>query len=243
MSDDSDSDYNPNEAEDVNEHEEETVQLTAIPTFRKNITSALFEEMQNEDKEFVQKVKAKTGLKSASASTSTAGGGGLSKSAKKKLSVLSSIFGGSQAAALVETAESKKRSRVDAEADIKSAAQEAARKVQRNMKVSETVKFAGQEISVQKTVMSTAQPVVAKPVSALDKVLDELKGPKVISTVTKSSIDWDNFKEKEGLEDDLAVAAKDGYLHRKDFLDRCDVRAFETERDLRIQNSSKSAPL
>jgi hypothetical protein len=44
----------------------------------------------------------------------------------------------------------------------------------------------------------------------LDKVLDTLKGPKSVSTIAKSSYDWENFKEKEGLEDALAVASKDG---------------------------------
>ena len=44
----------------------------------------------------------------------------------------------------------------------------------------------------------------------LDSVLDTLKGPKVVSTVAKSSVDWDNFKEEKGLDEDLSTAAKDG---------------------------------
>lgn len=44
----------------------------------------------------------------------------------------------------------------------------------------------------------------------LDKVLQQMKGPKAISTVTKSAIDWDQYKEKEGLSDDITAAAKDG---------------------------------
>eukprot|EP01035_Chromulina_nebulosa_P018523 gene18523-24241_t len=77
-----------------------------------------------------------------------------------------------------------------------------------------------------------------KPVNALDAVLDSIKGPKVISTITKSSIDWSNYKEKEGLEDELAVSAKDGYLTRKEFLERCDVRSYENEKTLRMDSSS-----
>lgn len=42
------------------------------------------------------------------------------------------------------------------------------------------------------------------------KILEDIKGPQAISTVTKSVHDWENFKEKEGLEDDLAGASKDG---------------------------------
>lgn len=46
--------------------------------------------------------------------------------------------------------------------------------------------------------------------SALDNVLDTIKGPKNVNTVAKSGLDWDTYKEKEGLEDDLAAAAKEG---------------------------------
>ena len=44
----------------------------------------------------------------------------------------------------------------------------------------------------------------------LDQVLDILKGPKTVSTITKSSVDWNNFKESSGLESDLANASKEG---------------------------------
>ena len=46
--------------------------------------------------------------------------------------------------------------------------------------------------------------------SSIDKALEALKGPKAITTMSKSSVDWENFKEKEGLEDELALAAKNG---------------------------------
>jgi len=53
---------------------------------------------------------------------------------------------------------------------------------------------------------------VSKPAvkRGLDDVLDTMKGPRVVSTVDKSSMDWTNFKEQEGLEDTLATAAKEG---------------------------------
>lgn len=44
----------------------------------------------------------------------------------------------------------------------------------------------------------------------IDQVLDTIKGPKAVSTVAKSSMDWDVYKEKEGLDEDLSAAAKDG---------------------------------
>jgi hypothetical protein len=37
-----------------------------------------------------------------------------------------------------------------------------------------------------------------------------MNGPKAVSTIAKSSLDWDQYKEQEGLEDELAVAAKEG---------------------------------
>jgi hypothetical protein len=46
--------------------------------------------------------------------------------------------------------------------------------------------------------------------SALDSVLDSIKGPKTVSTVAKSNFDWETYKEKEGLEDELSAATKEG---------------------------------
>lgn len=43
--------------------------------------------------------------------------------------------------------------------------------------------------------------------SAIDKALEALKGPKAVSTVQKSAVDWDNFKEKEGIADEVSQAA------------------------------------
>ena len=89
-----------------------------------------------------------------------------------------------------------------------------------------------------------------------------------MNTVVKSSIDWDNFKEKEGLEDELLSAQKEGYvlvvifdicfpvhkfttsvrffpiryLTRKDFLDRVDYRKFEIERDERMKARATNMP-
>jgi len=69
----------------------------------------------------------------------------------------------------------------------------------------------------------------------LDSVLSTIKGPKAITTVTKSAFDWQSHKAKEGLEDDLQQASKGGgYLGRSDFLQRVDVRTYEKERDERM---------
>jgi hypothetical protein len=94
---------------------------------------------------------------------------------------------------------------------------------------------------VQRTVQSSSSSSSNKSVvkgSSLDQALNAIKGPKVVSTVAKSSYDWDTFKVEEGLEDDLSVAAKDGYLTRKDFLNRCDTRKFEIEKEERQRNAT-----
>ncbi len=44
----------------------------------------------------------------------------------------------------------------------------------------------------------------------LDELIETLKGPKTISTVTKSSMDWSTYKEEEGLQDTLQAASKEG---------------------------------
>ena len=130
-------------------------------------------------------------------------------------------------------------------------------KVARKTMVTETRKFAGQEITIEKSEMAVkdqfadddekardAEGRLGKGSSdgggsgALDSVLDTIKGPKAISTVTKSAFDWQSHKAKEGLDDELAPAAKDGYLAKQDFLVRVDHRTYEKERDERLRQQT-----
>ena len=48
--------------------------------------------------------------------------------------------------------------------------------------------------------------------------------------MTKSSHDWESYKGKSGMQDDLEQAARDGFLAKKEFLERVDVRQFEAEK-------------
>lgn len=66
--------------------------------------------------------------------------------------------------------------------------------------------------------------------SGVDQVLASFDGPKKVSTIEKSSLDWDKFKETEGLEDELHLYTKDGYLEKQDFLTRVDHKQFELEK-------------
>ncbi|XP_041048485.1 craniofacial development protein 1 [Carcharodon carcharias] len=75
--------------------------------------------------------------------------------------------------------------------------------------------------------------------SAIGNILGKIGGKKQkMSTLEKSKIDWEAFKEKEGIGDELAIynRGKEGYIERKAFLDRVDHRQFELERDIRLSN-------
>mmetsp|Transcript_19718 Transcript_19718/g.30403 ORF Transcript_19718/g.30403 Transcript_19718/m.30403 type:complete len:269 (+) Transcript_19718:151-957(+) len=110
--------------------------------------------------------------------------------------------------------------------------------------ITEVKRFAGKDITVQKVVdpassskmatAATATEIKEKqdPKKGIDHVLDQLNGPAKLTTVAKTSSDWDTFKEKEGVEEELEKKAqgKDAYLVKKDFLDRVDQRRFEHEK-------------
>ena len=50
---------------------------------------------------------------------------------------------------------------------------------------------------------------------------------KNISTMQKTSLEWDTFKSKQGIGDELERYTKNGYLAKQDFLGRVDLRQFE----------------
>jgi len=77
--------------------------------------------------------------------------------------------------------------------------------------------------------------------NALDMLVSGLKGKKGITTVEKSSYDWENFKEAKGLEEELKDATKDGYVEKQDFLTRVDVRRFEIEKEDRERKRAVEA--
>ncbi|CAN0406329.1 unnamed protein product [Phaeothamnion confervicola] len=186
------------------------------------------------------------------------------KNLRKAERVLAEIFGKKDAAAIIGRGKCKGKGRAGgpprtappsvalaATAAAAAAAVAAARKPQK-VEVTETKKFAGREVALtrkvaegsaeHKRLAAAAAAAATKPAAAIDRVLQQLDVPKAITTVEKSSVDWENFKEKEGLDEELAKVTKDGagYLHRQDFLQRVDVRQFEKERDVRLA-SAKSA--
>ncbi|CAM9711272.1 unnamed protein product [Lampetra planeri] len=78
--------------------------------------------------------------------------------------------------------------------------------------------------------------------AGLSAVLGQIGGKKTkMSTLEKSKMDWDQFKEGEGISDELAThnRGKAGYIERQAFLDRVDHRTFEIEKSIRLTKSKR----
>ncbi|XP_061629438.1 craniofacial development protein 1 isoform X2 [Phyllopteryx taeniolatus] len=94
--------------------------------------------------------------------------------------------------------------------------------------------FAGEEISVS----SSKRP------AGMSGLLSRIGGKKQrISTLEKSKMDWDAFKYEEGITEELAIhnRGRDGYVERKNFLERVDHRQFEMEKEVRLKNMKHSS--
>ncbi|CAM9342820.1 unnamed protein product [Chrysoparadoxa australica] len=229
---DSDSDFAPDANED--NEEEDVVEKDSglgggIKGFKRDKINSLWDEMNSADQ-----------VELAAKSAAKAGAGKGKKAKKKKLvskkagKVLEGIFGKGAAKSLVAKASASK-ARADEMGPV------GAFKAPKQVEITEVKKFAGREIAVtRKVVEGSAEEAAAKAKESkkkqggLDGVLAAMNAPKAISTVDKSSMDWDKFKQEEGLEGELALVTKGGgYLNKQDFLLRCDNRQFEQERDAR----------
>jgi len=103
------------------------------------------------------------------------------------------------------------------------------------IRIEETYDFAGESIKVTKEVdISEIKKRKASQSNAMENVLQQLKKKK-LTTKEKSAIDWEQFKKKEGIEDELKQAAKTGFLEKQAFLQRSDFRQYEKERDVRLK--------
>ncbi|XP_048461830.1 craniofacial development protein 1 isoform X6 [Rhincodon typus] len=95
------------------------------------------------------------------------------------------------------------------------------------------------KVTITKVFDFAGEKIKVKRQSGLGSILGKIGGKKQkLSTLEKSKIDWEAFKEKEGIGDELAIynRGKEGYIERKAFLDRVDHRQFELERDIRLSN-------
>lgn len=78
-------------------------------------------------------------------------------------------------------------------------------------------------------------------VSGAQKLLEAINDKGKVSTIAKTSADWDQFKEKSGLGDHLEEQATSNkaYLNKQDFLERVDHRTFEVEKKERDRERHK----
>ncbi|XP_041852320.1 craniofacial development protein 1 isoform X2 [Melanotaenia boesemani] len=82
----------------------------------------------------------------------------------------------------------------------------------------------------------------AKRPAGMSSILSRIGGKKQkISTLEKSKMDWDTFKSEEGITEELAIhnRGKEGYVERKNFLERVDHRQFELEKAVRLSNMKR----
>lgn len=86
---------------------------------------------------------------------------------------------------------------------------------------------------------SSPAPSSGKRAAGLSGILGRIGGKKQkISTLEKSKMDWDAFKSEEGIGEELAIhnRGREGYVERKNFLERVDHRQFELEKAVRLSN-------
>ncbi|XP_062607201.1 craniofacial development protein 1-like [Saccostrea cucullata] len=83
--------------------------------------------------------------------------------------------------------------------------------------------------------------VLGKKPGGLGSVLNKIGKKDKISTLEKSKLDWDSFKQEKGISEELQThnRGKDGYIERMQFLNRADQRQFEIEKNIRLGLSSK----
>ena len=116
--------------------------------------------------------------------------------------------------------------------------------------VKEVVKFANQVTEITRTVEAGTEAANSRnnndkinnknnKVNALDMIIDGLKGPNTVSTVEKTSFDWENYKNEHGITEDVEKYTKNGYLTKQDFLNRVDLRQFEMEKKERERQRTK----
>jgi len=124
--------------------------------------------------------------------------------------------------------------------------------------VEETVRFGGEKVTVSRFVdKSSAEAASAAAASSsgsnnknaknssqprssgLDAMIEGISRKRGITTVEKSSHDWQAFKREKHLDDELKDAAKTGFVNKEAFLARVDDRTFELERAAREHERMK----
>jgi len=118
----------------------------------------------------------------------------------------------------------------------------AARKIQ----ITETRRFAGQDVQVTREVERGSKEAEAlqkkakkaAETSGLDKFLEDLQTKKKVNIMEKSKMEWNQLKSKDStMEDELERHKRSAnkYLEKVNFLKKTELRQYELERDKRLQ--------
>eukprot|EP00499_Haloplacidia_sp_CaronLabIsolate_P006728 CAMPEP_0196770884 /NCGR_PEP_ID=MMETSP1104-20130614/1386_1 /TAXON_ID=33652 /ORGANISM="Cafeteria sp., Strain Caron Lab Isolate" /LENGTH=278 /DNA_ID=CAMNT_0042140999 /DNA_START=584 /DNA_END=1417 /DNA_ORIENTATION=- len=206
-----------------------SVAMTAAERRRKNKASSLFEEMQQESLKELG-VKPKKVRTQASKAASGSEGSKKGKPQKRKVKRDKKGLLEFNMPDLAPAKRSKKAS--DGMTEVK-----------------EVVKFAGRTMELTKKVAADSKEAeeyqrrIARERAwnsgrrggeqVLDKLLTTLKGDRSVSTIEKSSYDWEKYKDDQGVREEVEAFTKDGYVAKQEFLQRVDYRQFEKERDER----------
>ncbi|KAG8225443.1 hypothetical protein J437_LFUL004443 [Ladona fulva] len=92
--------------------------------------------------------------------------------------------------------------------------------------------------------LSANSHAISKPKfggSILSSALDKLGKKNKLSTLEKSKLDWESYKDKEGISEEISSfnRGKKGFLEKRDFLERTDLKQYELEKQLRNTQRSK----
>jgi hypothetical protein len=234
--DDEDEDYNPDE--DMQEDDDDELQNEADTTSFAIPSSRLSESKRKAvDQAFEQLFGYKFGTRFVLKRHRQGDMNG------RREKILLSIFGPTAAAQILSTSDSVTKIRV----------RRAPLPTDTITFIAEVKRYAGQTITVKRKLdndvvvpESSDAPddvtnVVQEKPKGLDFLLQELNGPGKLSTVAKTSADWESFKAETGVEDELEKQAqgKNAFLQKQDFLQRVDHRRFEQEKVQRDQERSK----
>uniref|UniRef100_A0A1E1XBT2 Craniofacial development protein 1 n=1 Tax=Amblyomma aureolatum TaxID=187763 RepID=A0A1E1XBT2_9ACAR len=146
-----------------------------------------------------------------------------------------------------------------------SAQDEAGGSGEKKVRITQLMDFAGETFKVEKEVTADSKearlfakqqgnpgaqvqsPVLTgkRQLGGAGGILGHLLSKKTkMSTLEKSKLDWDRFKQEEGIAEELKShnLGKGGYLEKQAFLQRTDERQFEVEKGLRAKNRSANRP-
>ena len=118
--------------------------------------------------------------------------------------------------------------------------------------VTETRRFAGQTVTLQREVdakskeaakAGEAAAAAAKKKAGLDAVLESLAQAKKVTVLDKSRLDWKDYKKKdETVEEELEAHKRSGgtYLEKQAFLKGAELAEYERERDARLASDVRN---